>query len=72
MRTSPPGRPLFPVFFSFVHEIAEFIGVCQLHRPVPDMKYANRLGRLINREVNLIAAVAFTVKEKANLRLKIL
>ena len=67
-----PGIQLRSGFVGLVHEIFEFIGFGWLHRPVSDVKYANRLGLVMNGEVDLIAAIALAVKENANIRLKIL
>ena len=49
-------------FTFLIHQISELIGFGWLHRPVPDVKYANRLGLTINGEVDLIAAMALAVE----------
>jgi len=74
-QTAPPSLRSSSAGLDFVglgHKISELVGFGGLHRPVPDVKYANRLGFMMNGEVDLIAAVALAMEQKANLRLKIL
>lgn len=54
-----------------VHQIREFIGFHWPSGPVPDVKNSNGFRLLVNGEVHLVAALAFSVQKKTDFRFQV-